>query len=283
MKGIMFTGDSFTWGEGLQYFANVSNTIFHTKHTFDMTELTNAHVKFKDKNRFSRIVADYFNTWEITNAFYGGSIGKCIEEVYNNKKIFEDIDCLVFQLTEIWRGDIEIYSKKLEKMILFNHDIIYSKRVNLNEIKIHKNNLQLLINEYGDELENLVNQYQLNEVKKLFNYLEENGIHCKIFSWTELAANYFIKDEYFNNKWIYFENRINNINTLYEIHPKFSVHGSLYEKYNVQKYDCHLSLEGHLYIAKQIIDNLKNINFKNEKIDIVSSILNWKGNRNKLI
>ena len=278
----MFIGDSFTWGEGLQYFSNTSNIIFHKEHNFDINELTKSHIAFKNKNRFSRIVADNFNTWEIATAVNGNCIDKCIKEVYKNENILDDIDCLVFQLTDEWRGVVSIYSKELDKIITFDTDILSSK-IQTKEYTKNKNNLQLLMNEYKNNLEFLVNEYRMNQIKKLFNYLEDKGITCRIFSWLKSTANYFTKDKFFNDRWIFFENNISNLQELFEINPSMSIHGSLYKKYNLQKYDWHLSLEGHQYVSTQIINNIKNVNFKNNKTDVSDSISIWKNKRKNLI
>ena len=282
MKGILFVGDSFTWGEGLHYFSNTSNIVFHKKHNFDIKELTKSHIAFKNKNRFSRLVADNFNTWEISSAVNGGSIDTCINEIYDNENILDDIDCLVFQITDEWRGEISIYSKKMDKTIKFDTDILSLKK-QTDEYKKYKFDLQLLLNEYGNELEILINEFQMDKIKKVFDFLEQKGITCRLFSWIKSTANCFTKNTFFKDRWIFFENNISNLQTLYEQYPLLSIHGCLYEKYNLQKYDWHLSLEGHKYVSKYIIDNLEKVNFNNDIMDIEETILKWRKNKNKLI
>lgn len=254
----MFVGDSFTWGEGLHYFSNLNNIIFHKEHSFDIREYTKSHIAFKDKHRFARIVADSLNTFEIVNANNGGSVSKNIEEIYKNSLIFPDVSCLVFQITEVFRGKFSIFSNKKNKIINVDTSI-------KNE-QTH-NTLLELFEEYGDDLDKKVNEYQIDRIKNLFIDLEQKGIVCKILSWKKDTANFCLQNEYLKNRWIY----INNFSSLEELmidNPLFSIHGVFYEKYKLQKNDCHLSLDGHKILAESIIDNLSFLNTKDEDVII---------------
>jgi hypothetical protein len=76
-----------------------------------------------------------------------------------------------------------------------------------------------------------------------------------------------LQNEYLKNRWIY----INNFSSLEELmidNPLFSIHGVFYEKYKLQKNDCHLSLDGHKILAESIIDNLSFLNTKDEDVII---------------
>jgi len=52
MKGILFAGDSFTWGEGLQYYSHLPNIKWDaTQHHIE--DYTPAHVEFIKSKRFA--------------------------------------------------------------------------------------------------------------------------------------------------------------------------------------------------------------------------------------
>ena len=81
MKGILFAGDSYTWGEGLQYYSDLPNVAWKSiGHRAE--DYTPAHVKFIESQRFARKVSTHFNTFDYCRNNNGGG----------NEDVFRFID-----------------------------------------------------------------------------------------------------------------------------------------------------------------------------------------------
>ena len=73
MKGLVFAGCSFTWGQGLYFYSNLNHTPKFDEWVYDYSLMTDALIKFKDTIRFPRLVANHFNTFEVCKKTNGGS------------------------------------------------------------------------------------------------------------------------------------------------------------------------------------------------------------------
>ncbi len=132
-KGILFTGCSYTWGGGLEWYApyKIVDTL-NTK--FDVNSINYALYNFICKNRFTRLVADYFGTWDTTRQGNGGSDDMSIHfikqafHLYDDDKInlsysniekiqtynSDEIEYVILQLTDPFRNnDIMLDDKKI--------------------------------------------------------------------------------------------------------------------------------------------------------------------------
>ena len=104
-KGVVGIGDSFMWGEGLYLLSGYKNLPLKKRHSFDMNEMRDSFIQFKNKHRFINKVADYLDTWAITSKSNGGSnlgniINKFQYEFIDTKKLlYEDIGLIIFQWT----------------------------------------------------------------------------------------------------------------------------------------------------------------------------------------
>ena len=66
MKGILFGGCSFTWGQGLYYYSNLNRLpILENDYTYHPELIKESHLRFKDSIRYPRLVANNFNTFEV--------------------------------------------------------------------------------------------------------------------------------------------------------------------------------------------------------------------------
>jgi hypothetical protein len=75
-KGIIFAGCSFTWGQGLYYYSNMSTLKEPPPDMYDTSLVTTAHLKFMESIRFPRLVSNNFKTFEIVHPDNGGSDDK---------------------------------------------------------------------------------------------------------------------------------------------------------------------------------------------------------------
>ena len=135
MKGILFPGDSFTWGEGLHMYSELPDIKFDEQ-GHDGINYTPAHIKFIEANRFARKVANHFNTFELTRTSNGGSNNMIFDFIDNLPKQYklnnmpgvgsdtvarsveyrlEDFDYIVLQLSDMFRDDVKFeYKNKIE-------------------------------------------------------------------------------------------------------------------------------------------------------------------------
>lgn len=81
-KSILFLGDSFTWGEGLELYSNdpkwvaersIDNSTWANSLSYKQDETS---VLFRNKNRFPGIVSDYFNCDVFVDDENGGRIAR---------------------------------------------------------------------------------------------------------------------------------------------------------------------------------------------------------------
>ena len=135
MKGMVFAGCSFTWGEGLHLYSDVCDIVYTKNQNFNIHTIKESHKKCIQTNRFARKVANHFDTWELCRENNGGSnldnlefIKKSfgINDDYtlqpNSKFDIKDISCLIFQITHMERGPFLVHSNKdniTYKIILF--------------------------------------------------------------------------------------------------------------------------------------------------------------------
>lgn len=257
MKGIIFAGDSFTWGQGLYYYSELPNLkIPKTGHYID-TYVTPAHRKFKDTKRFARLVANEFDTFELSKSGNGGSDYESIEYIDNIFKKdgykYGDISYLIFQTTQFMRSPFELEVDGEIKQLHFNHSIM--KMHNLHDFFIewlNTNNYTL------EDYERFHINQIFSRIKNKFIELEESGIKCKILCWTTDYLDLIKSDEYMNKRFIpilYDNNIINSFEEFMEVYPEMMIQNdSYFEKSNG---DGHLSLNAHKIIADSIIKKIK--------------------------
>jgi hypothetical protein len=75
VKGMVFAGCSFTWGQGLWYYSFSESIDQTTDENFGYHPrlYTRAHFAFKDACRYPRLVANHFDTYELVRPSNGGS------------------------------------------------------------------------------------------------------------------------------------------------------------------------------------------------------------------
>jgi hypothetical protein len=110
MKGIVFTGDSFTWGQGLYFYSNLDDVYYPNECEYIGDKVKISHVMYKDNIRFSKLVVNHFNTFEHSKRTNGGSddisfdfLKLCFDKEFYEKfshldwlthRISPDVDCL---------------------------------------------------------------------------------------------------------------------------------------------------------------------------------------------
>jgi hypothetical protein len=257
MNGIVFAGDSFTWGQGLYYYSKLPNLkIPKTGHYID-TYVTPSHRKFKDTKRFARLVANEFETFELVKVGNGGSDYESLEFIDDIFKKdgykYEDISHVIFQTTQFMRSAFEMEIDGELNQLHFNHSIMKMHNMHDFFIKwLNENNYTL------DDYERLHIQQIFDKIKNKFKELELNGIKCKIICWTLEYIDLIKNDEYMFDRFIpitYNNKNIDCFETFMEDYPEMMIKNDSYFKESVG--DGHLSLNAHKIIANSIINNIK--------------------------
>jgi len=122
-KGFIFSGDSFVWGEGLELFSNLPSTYkYFRQRKYSMEsedghnrawnpEYKNSMRMFQQKNRFARLVANHFDTWEDVYDRNGGCPYTIIDELFTqiNRTPLTDVASIIIHPSDPWRS-VDIYS-----------------------------------------------------------------------------------------------------------------------------------------------------------------------------
>lgn len=191
MKGIIFTGCSFTYGHGLWYYSKDEN-IYSMGNNIDYNILRPIHLKHLEYLRFPRIVANHFNKFELVknitsgddilsmeviDMFFGEANPRDVideNDVYN----YDEISHIVFQLTY---PDRVPYIKEDGSELYINHenlDDVYEYMKKVGEVDVMNLEFNRNVHYY-----NLVEQY----VQKY----ESMGISVILLCMIEETYDYF--------------------------------------------------------------------------------------------
>lgn len=266
-KGIVFAGCSFTWGQGLYYYSNLSTIkLPKNENKFDKDLITYAQYKFLESVRFPRIVADYFNTFELvriqngganhtTMHIWGGNLNHSIEWL----KVYEgtypayhpsEISTFVCQFTEWTRSPVTIeYKDKIygpmQYMDLFKEEIFF---------KWLENN-KLTLEQYTD----IAIQKEVLELKSFLQKIENKGINVAILTWPNDLVNAIKNDQWLNERFIELEYKNNIYSSIHELYTNNSdlIISNDCDFFITTPKDHHPSLKCHQIIAKNIINFLE--------------------------
>jgi hypothetical protein len=237
-KGVLGIGCSFMWGEGLYYYSNLKNTPpLKETHQFDGTDvLTEAHIAFKNKNRFLRIVTDEYGMWDISNVGNGGSNVRNIKDYINEFLIkpvgvgITDFDLIIYQFTS------------------HDRDFINQRRTEDGWLT-------------GEPMPI---EDQIEFVNTTITDWESHGVKVVTLSWYEEFPNHPLYQKYFKNRHVDIEIDGDVQNSFeYFLHKdKYNVTiSSDFKEKGFQKNDIHFNLKGHRCVANSIIKKLKNDNW----------------------
>ena len=282
MKGIIFAGCSFTWGEALELYSDYPTIRYdyykqeHKGYYFPEAVMYQkpGHVKFIESNRFARKVAQHFNTFDLVYPKNGGSLTTMRKFISSSLLEYEgDIEYIVLQFTEILR-DVYIHDKctndccSISVREILNDRISYEyNELSLDEYKKYKS--YELYNRYfnGKTPIDIDNEYSLNELIKTLKFLldiQRTGIKIKLLgTWTNDTQKYEnlknIDLELYN---FYKENLVSIESDGKEYKTIFSVYNSKSE-YRIAtdlpwSNNDHPSLKFHNLISNSIIKNIEN-------------------------
>lgn len=218
-NSIIFGGDSFTWGEGLELYTDTLFWINERHNLNRWTELqlkqTLESTKFREFNRFAGIVSNYFECKQITLDYNGGgfddgallinaNLNKNPKSIiyqfttFNRMNLHFSIFCKCDFCNSLEYGNVRVYNLYLETALkkLNNIELTHGEHFHLNWLMKNKNipDSNLFLNE--------IENNKVNELMNLFiPIFEENldiFINEYLNKWLETTPVYLIDswDEY---------------------------------------------------------------------------------------
>lgn len=252
MKKIIFAGCSFTYGHGLwQYTKEIGlpkdDKVIHY-HEFPES------LHFMEKNRFARLVSEHFGAKEILKPTTSG----CDEvSLYFIKELFglkhpkrwtedelnyDEVTYLIFQ------------TSFLDRCSLYEN----GRRIQVSDFEDYFLNPRISTGDLGQFWEKLKSFYY-NEIKNLFEFLEEKNIKCYMIAMDNDYQDFIEKDDYIKRRYIqidYDNKTFNNFRSLWEYNPKLSICNDT-DFFDFPPKDLHPTLEWHKVIANSIIKKLE--------------------------
>jgi hypothetical protein len=275
IKGMIFAGCSFTWGQGLYYYSNLENlTDAHNPWGYDPRLYTSIHHRYKETVRFPRIVANHFNSFEILQPKNGGSNEQIVNywrncftnrnweyklnsfhpgEFDSLEKIdYREVSYVVFQLTQFQRDHFVIEDGdgfiNIPLQWWWNNDHKQKYR-NIFYKYLEKNNIS------PAEVNERMQIKSLERVKKFLMECEDNGVKTYILSWPKEFLEFIKKDPWLIERHITFNYNNKNYKSIEELmddNECLEIRKD-YDTFIVPPQDCHPSLKCHQIIAESII------------------------------
>jgi hypothetical protein len=237
MKGIVFAGCSYTWGQGLYFYSDLNHTPKFDDWVYDYSLMTDALIKFKDTIRYPRLVANHFNTFEVCKKTNGGSdvtslmflkkLFSKYEEPADDPVItsapwlteenyyFDDIEYVIFQMTQPYRSRFKFIYDGKDYFVHPNSDLddvsIVLERTPDGVENPVENGIETIFFKWLDEnnytiqdyLDLHVNHFN-NTVKEYLQHLESHGIKTKVLFWVNESSVVF-EDDFYKERHILLE------------------------------------------------------------------------------
>lgn len=273
MKGLLFGGCSFTWGQGLYFYSDLPKLVYPPNETtYERHHLTDAHLKFKDTIRHPRLIANHFNTFEVVKNLNGGSEDETFdffntifdrnkkgqEHLSYEKYSYEDIDYMIIQLSQVSRNKfwftLNGKYQHCGAWVGGGGEITFGHNVDNLFLWMEQNNMSV------DEWFELHKDLQVKRLKEKLMFYEEKGIKPIIFAWTDELLSRIKKDEYLYSKFInidYNGESFETIENLQRRHGNMEIKSDFNNFTNTPPTDHHPSKECHQIFAQNIIKRIE--------------------------
>ena len=251
-NNIIFAGDSFTWGQGIQYYSDFQDIKRMPNNQYIKNYLTDEHVSFIKNNRFARIVSNHFNMNEIVKSENGGSDEESIDFIYKN--LNNETKAVVLQTTQPIRCPfVFTYNDQIYKVYAHSIHLTDSPEIQIFKNYVIENNINI------DDLFYNLKQDIIKKIINLIKLLEDKKIKFILTSWTneymdefqnnELIKKYLLNINYNNFNFNTFESLMNMFHDLRIVNDVDYFNGDTPK-------DWHMNLKCHHVVAKSIIEKL---------------------------
>lgn len=291
MKKILFAGDSFTWGEGLQFYSGQKDVFFPKTHKFDPKLISNSQMEFIINNRFPTLVGNHFNKENILRADNGGSntwSTKFIKEIKNTNQISH----IIYQLTDVYREEFE-FTYNDEDVKIYVDDILHNRyedtKFKSSEKYLgRKKHYDLFFKYYKNNFKS-IEEFELYFIKQSLIKIKQellkhiaNGVIVYFLNWRINYTPILLKDKFFSKRLI----KLNYLNKTYydfetlcnEEKPELS-NQYIFRTFKVLISDSHPSLLGHRIIAENIIKKIGVIEEVDDDIKLSNELIKQEESR----
>lgn len=271
IKGLLFGGCSFTWGQGLYHYSNLSNLPASSENrSFNSRGITESMIRHKNSIRFPRLVANRLNTFEVCKEDIGKLHGNGGSEdetfdffnyLFNveRKFTYDDFSHIIIQLSNPYRNYFEFeldgvtHKTKILNTHLYNgidDDIVGGKEFD-EYCQLHNYTIDDI------QEQHLIKQHK--RLKERVVFYNKKGIDVKIICWFDDIIYSYEKNRFFNDKVIKLKNKNKEFGTimrLMESEDEMVIEGDFKKNKNMTVLDRHPSKLCHEVIANSIVDNL---------------------------
>lgn len=278
---ILFSGCSFTWGQGLWYYFDTNEYIPNTyEYLHNVKEIPKSALDFKNKNNYAGLVSKHFNSEYEMKSWNGGTDDESIRFIEN--KVFNEntkFDWLVFQTTQIYRSPFyfehkgNFYNVKSEPgqhnlaevihLVDGGHD---GRHVSTRDFDIFFD--WLIDNNYSiEDWSHLFEKRIVERIETILKKCNEVGIKTAILSWTDEYLSLIGRNEYLKNQLITIEHKNRKFECISQLmdyeQDLIIAHDTKNKKHtsgdgSVDKDDWHPSLRCHQIISKSVIKHIEN-------------------------
>jgi len=253
MKKMIFAGCSFTYGHGLWHYTKEEGLPKNDEvvHKFEFPK----SIQFLDDNRFSRLVSNHFESDNIVKQTTAGCDEVSVQFVkelfgLNTEKVkwadiklnYNDVSHLIFQTSFLDR--CALYENG-ERMSIYDPSVKW---------KNHGKILEHLLTFWND-----LKLFYYNEIRNLFEILEENNIKCYMLAMNEDYYDLIQDDEFIKKRFIEIEydgKKFNDFETLLTYNEKLRIVNDT-DYFEFPPKDLHPSLECQRIVADSIIKKLE--------------------------
>jgi hypothetical protein len=270
MKGLLFGGCSFTWGQGLYYYSDKRNLPKNNlSYGFTTKGITKSMLEFKNQLRYPNIVANHFKTFYLFKKDIGRLLGNGGSEtetfdffdyIFNVEKEYShsDFEYVIIQLSNVFRNDFIFehggftHRRKLISSGTLNNELIFGKEF---DDYLVQNNYQF------KDLEEIFLNNCFNNLKSRVRHYEDWGLKVKLICMNYDYIPFITYDEYLRGKLIdleYNDKKYNCIDALISNNKNMTIEDDFKNTKNIKIEDKHPSKLCHEIIAESIIKNIEN-------------------------
>ena len=274
MKGILFAGDSFTWGEGLHLYSDLPD-IHYNEVSFNHCRYTPAHKDWINANRFSRRVANHFETFDLVRYHNGGNNNEIFDFIDNIEKVYADryvdaqdsthrmfrykmidFDYIVVQLTDMFRAKVQfIHNGIIKKCNIRSEDSIKETEFDKYLQEMHNNDIKKFIDIFLDGF--------AKRVEQKFKQYESMGVKkCLIHTWQNELIPYIKNNSFLNDRFIEYNVNGNIVSSIWDLQLRNGMSISddpYFTTISKSVVNGHTSLKAHKIQAEAIINKIEEI------------------------
>lgn len=272
MNGMVFCGCSFTWGQGLYYYSDLKTIVEPPEYTFEWDLVRDAHKRYMYSQRWARLVANHFNTFEIVKNSNGGQENNSLEFLETIFQRFENSpspENSPFYLKESFDyQEVSYIILQTSIPIRNNFEFELGGKKYSRDLGSSDPDVQNLLFEYMRENningvdglhEQLVKQL-FDKIIEAFQFYESKGIKCRILCWQDQYLSHIKSNPWMLDRFITLDY---NGKTYDSIHQMTSENEHLWIKFDYPYFgenppkDHHPSKECHIAVANSIIKKLE--------------------------